>query len=640
MSKSIKPHLLMKAGGGVAALLILLAGLTALNVLLSNARLRVDLTEEKLYSLSDGTRNILTDLDRNVELKFFFNSSENSVPVMLKNYARQIEDLLREYELASGKKISLSKLDPKPLSDAEDWAKRYGLQGLAVSRTAPPVYLGLVAVSGKQEMAIPVLDPRMQQLLEYNISQLIYQVTHPEKPIIGLISSLPVMGSGPQQFTMPGQPQPPQMPAWIAISELRANYEVRELTTPEQGIPSDLSALLVIHPKALDDATLFAIDQYILGGGHATLLVDPLAFSDQSANGANPYAQPNVSSDLKRLFSAWGVGYDPARVLADIDAGTDLPTQDNRIERNPAVLSYHKKQLNGELPSTSQLDTIQLVFAGALQDNTSAEIDVTPLLTSTPNCGTTDATSARYGAKAIFKKLTKSASPQALGLLLQGTFQTAFPDGKPKAASADGQAPDVPPTAGPEAETLKTGTSAVVIIADVDFINDQICVESVNIPGIGNVGHRRRNDNLSLFINVVEQMGGNDNLIGIRSRGTFNRPFTYVDELERKAIERGRTERERLEAELSQTQRRLDELQAAKSDASQMFVLSDQQRDELENFRKAQFKTEQQLKELEKKLMRDVERLGTKLKALNMGLMPLLVGLIGIGFGIYRKRRR
>ncbi len=640
MSKTIKPHLILKAGGGVAALLIALAGLTALNVLLSHARLRVDLTEENLYSLSDGTRNILKEMDRTVELKFFFNRSDSSVPVMLKNYANQVEDLLHEYELASNKRITLSKLDPKPLSDAEDWAKRYGLQGLNLGRTSPPLYLGLVAVSGKQEMAIPLLDPRMQQLLEYNISQLIYQVTHPEKPVIGLISSLPVMGSTPPPFAMPGQPQPPQQPTWVAIQTLQANFEVRELETPADGIPADISSLLIIHPKDLSERDLYAVDQFILGGGHAVILVDPLAFSDQSGGQQNPYAQPSVSSDLKKLFATWGVGFDPGRVLADLDAGTDMPTPDNRIERNPVVISYSQANVNADLPSTSQLDSIQLAFAGALQDNTAEELTATPLVTSSANNGTTDAMSARYGTSAIYKQLIKSGTHQNIAMMLQGTFKTSFPDGEPKEDATDEDEQTEELAAGPKAEPLQEGNSAVVIIADVDFINDQLCVERVAIPGFGTVGHRRRNDNLSLFANLTEQMSGNENLIGIRSRGTFNRPFTYVDELERDAIERGRVERERLEDKLAQAQRRLNELQAAKQDQSQMLVLSDQQREELENFRKEQFNTEQQLKELEKALMRDVEVLGMQLKALNIGLMPLLVGLAGIGFGIYRKRRK
>ncbi len=635
MMKKDSPHTIMKLGSGLIGLAILFGILVAANSILSNLRLRTDLTDEHLYSLSDGTRATLKKIDQPVTLKLFFNSSNPEVPVQLKSYARQVEDLLREYELASHGNIVLQKYDPKPDSEAEEWAQKYGLAGQSLDMFSPPVYFGLVAVSGKAEGTMASLDPRMQQLLEYNVTRLIYSVTHPRKPVIGVFSSLPVMGSQPPPYPMPGQPRPQPQPPWVAFQDLQKNYELRELNSLDEGIPTELNTLVVIHPKDLSDAASFAIDQFVLGGGHLMLMVDPMAFADQAPNPSSPMNMPGSASNAEKLLKAWGIGYDAAKVLADFNA-TPLRTGDNRVERSPVVMTYGPENISRDDIATAQLEVIRTAFAGALVDNTSSDITVTPLLTTSHNVATVDGMTARFGADAINGQAKKLGTAQNIALRLSGTFKTAFPGGRPAPPpAAEGEETPPPPAANDE--TLKEGRSVVAIIADADMIFDPVCVEEINF--FGSKAYRPLNENLAMFANLVEQMAGSEDLIAIRSRGKFSRPFDRVDKLERSASERWQQKEKSLEESLRQAQNRLNELQQEKS-GNQRTILSPQQKQEIANYRAEEFRVKQELKDVRKKLRSEIESLGIKVKVFNIALMPALVALAGIGFGLYRHRRR
>jgi len=627
--KATKSLPVWKIGSSLLGLVALLGILIAVNIIVGNMRLRVDLTDEKLYSLSEGTANALKTLEQPVTLKLFFNSSNPKIPAGLKNYASQVEDLLEEYRLASKGKVKIQKLDPKPDSDAEEWAQKYGIAGQSLDMFGPPIYFGLVATAGKTEAVLPTLDPRMQQLLEFHVTRMIHRVTHPQKPVVGILSSLPIMGTPGQQFAMPGQPQPPPQPAWIAVQELRGDYDLQEIKSAEDGIPSNIQALLVVHPKELSDEAQFAIDQFVLGGGHVVMFVDPMSFADQSA-APSPYGMPQTASDAPRLLSAWGVGYDASKVLADYDGATPMRSPQGGVDRNPTVISFNKSNIDGDDIITTKLNVLRAAFGGALTDNTSDDIEVTPLLTASERCGFVNAMSARYGSDAIRNQFTASPTRQHVALKLAGTFKTAFPGGKPAASDEEGTEENIA-----EPEALTEGKSVVIVVADVDMLFDPLCVEEISF--FGQTAHRPLNDNLTFFANMVETMAGSSDLISIRSRGTFHRPFTKVDKLEADAVAQWRERETSLEKSLQEAQRQLNELQAQKDDRQQ-FILSDQQRKAIEGFRKREFEIKQELKEVRKSLRRDIERLGIQVKVINIALMPLLVALAGIVYGVRRKR--
>ncbi|MDP6490703.1 MAG: Gldg family protein [Kiritimatiellia bacterium] len=624
-----------KASGGVAGILILLAILIAVNVIVSNMRARVDLTEENLYTLSDGTRNVLKQLERKVTLKLFFSSSDPAVPMQLKSYADQVTDLLHEYRKAAGSKVKVEQYDPRPDSDAEEWAQKYGIQGQQLGLMGPMIYFGLVVVAGDAEQLVPSLDPRTQQMLEYNLTRTIYRVTHPQKPVIGVMSSLPVLGR-PQQPMMPGQP-PAQSQPWTSFADLRRDYDLREVDVNVESISDEISALVLVHPKQLSPKTLFAIDQFVLKGGRLMAFVDPLCIADlESQPQASPYQRPSASSDLPELFRAWGVGYNASEVVADMSAATRVRGAGNRVEDSLVWLSLGRPHINRDDILTTQLENVLLPFAGSFSDLTGEDMTFTPLLSSSTKSGSINAMSAQYGGDALRRQFRKGGTALPLAVRLSGTFKTAFPEGAPESPVADDDESDDGESAGESSTGLQSGESAIILVADTDLLVDRFCVQEVNFLGMR--GQQPINDNLNLLANAVEQVGGSSDLIGIRSRGTFSRPFDRVQALEQKARDAWQTREQELTRSLQETQQQLREMQNQK-ESSQRFILSPQQQAAIAQFRERELEIKKELKEVRKNLRRDIEMLGIKVKAINIALMPLLVALGGVGYGLGRRRK-
>jgi len=623
--------------GGLIGLLAMLAILVAVNVIVGQVRLRADLTEEKLYTLSDGTRRILKGLEHDVTLKFFFNASSPAVPVFLKNYARQVEDLLAEYSIASRGRVTIEKYDPRPDSDEEEWAGRYGISGQQVTPYDPPVYLGLVVVSGEVEGTIPVLDPRTEELLEYNITRLIHRVCNPEKPVLGVMSTLPVLGQSAPRFPFPGQDGGNQ-PAWALFQDLRRDYTLREVPATAESIDADVQALVVVHPKDLQETTLYALDQFALRGGRLLVFVDPLSLTDlESQPQQNMYGiGQKASSDLGVLFNAWGVGYDPDKVLMDPRAVTRVRGAGNSVEDNPVVLSLRNNSLNSDDVLTAKLETLLMPFAGALSDKTADSVTFTPLINSSATAGLADSMTARFGIQALRSSFRPSGTPLALAARLTGTVKSAFPNGKPEGRK-DGEADPEEASPEPAESHLVEGTVTVIIVADTDMLTDRFSVETLNF--FGTVASRPMNDNINLLANSVEQVTGSADLIGIRSRGRFNRPFDRVEALEQKARDVWQAKEESLQKQLEDTQNQLRELQNQKDD-SQRFILSDEQRRAIASFKDQEQRIRQELKEVRRSLRSDIERLGVGIKTVNIAMMPLAVVVFGISYGLIRSRRR
>jgi len=622
---------LSRVSTGAAGLALLLGIIVAANVIVANLRLRADLTAEKLYTLSAGSKAILGKLENDIVLKFYFSQHSPEMPVSLKTYAAQVQDLLKEYEIAGKGRITLEAYDPKPDTEAEEWAQRYGVEPQQTSMFGQPVYLGLVAVNGDNQQVIPSLNPRMESTLEYDITRLITRVAWPEKPVLGVLSSLDVLGSPMNPMMMMRRRQQQQDQGWLAFQDLRKDYEVREIKTDAEEIEPDIKTLIVIHPKDLSDKTLFALDQFVLRGGRLIVCVDPFSVADFEANQQqNPMMMQMGGgqagpSTLGKLFDAWGVAFDTGKVVADLSCATKLNSGNGRVEDNPAFLSLSPANLSKDDLLTARLSQVMLSFAGAFSDNTSKEITFTPLISTSPdNACMVDQMNAQFGMSAMRSQLKPDGVRRVLAARLQGTFKTAFPNG-PEGAETNA----VP-------NRLTSGAGTVMVFGDVDFLNDRFCVQTLNTL-FGNIA-QPINDNLTLFGNVIEQYAGRDELIGVRSRGQFNRPFTKVDALEVEAMKKWQAQEEALEQKLQETRQRLSELQQHKS-GKERLILSKEQQAELEQFRITQAETSRQLKEVRKSLSRDIERLGLTLKVANIAFVPLLVIAFGIYRGIQRKKR-
>ncbi len=616
-------------GTGVAGLSVLLVILGAVVTLVSNLRLRTDFTAEKLYTLSDASRQLLGKLDHEVTLKYYFSTSSSDMPMGLKNYAARIRDLLKEYEIAGQGQIILEAYDPKPDSDAEEWAQRYGVKPQQISPFGLPAYFGLVAVCGDAEDVIPGFSPSTETTLEYDVTRLISRVAWPEKPVLGVLSSLAVLGAPQNPMALHRNSQIDR--GWTAIGELHRDYTVREIEENAESIDSDIKTLIVIHPKALSEKTLFAIDQFVLGGGRLMVFVDPFCLADFESNPqTNPVmmqqkpSTPGPSS-LDTLFQAWGIRFDSSKLVADMSLSTPLNTGNGRVEKNPAFLSLDSDNVSNDDLLTTRLSQIMMPFAGALSDETSDAVTFKPLImTSKDNNCLIDTMSVQYSRASLTRELKPDGVQRVLAARVQGEFKTAFPGG---IVGSDTNA--IP-------NALDSGISTIIVFGDVDMIYDRFCVDIVN--SFFGVIAQSINDNLALFANTVEQLSGTEELIGVRSRGKSNRPFTKVDELEVKATKQWQAEEERLVTALQETQQRLSELENRKTGSDQ-FILSKEQQEELGRFRTQQMETRRELKNVRKNLNSNIERLGITIKVINIGLIPLIVVGFGIVHGIRRRRR-
>ena len=616
------------ASKGAAGLVLLAAIVVAADVILANLPLRADLTAERFYTLSDGSKAVLAKLDQDVTLKYYVSSSAADMPMQLKTYAARVQNLLKEYERAAGGHVVLEAYDPKPDSDAEEWAQRYGIEPQTVNPFGSPIYFGVVAVCGDNEQTLAQLSPRTESTLEYDVTRLVTRVAWPEKPVVGVMTSLPdVLGGGqmnPMMMQM-GQ-RPPE--GWAAFAELGKDYEVRTVATDVASIDDDVKTLVLLHAKDLSDKALYAIDQFVLRGGKLIACVDPFSIKDMIASRQkqNPMMMQmgggqDGPSTLGKLFDAWGVKFDTSKVTGDLEAATKLNNGQGGVDDNPAFLSLTQANMDQGDLLVSRLTQVMFPFAGAFVfEKKGMDLTFTPVITtSKENACSVDKMSVQFGGG--MKDMIPDGHARVLAARLSGTFKTAFPKG--------------PDGTNDVSKALAEGKGTVLLFADSDFLADDFCVRMMKTP-FGSIP-QLINDNLTLFSNVIEQFAGREELIGVRSRGTTDRPFTVVNELEAKAMRQWQRKAADFEAELQMTQQRLQALQKQKS-GDERFILSQEQQDEILKLRKAQAQTRKQLKNVRKELTADIDSLGLTLKVVNIGLIPALVILFGLLRGLKRRK--
>ncbi len=604
---------------------VLLGVIIAISVVAKSLRVKVDLTEEKQFTLSSGAEAFLGDMQVPVTLKFYY-SRGNQMPAPLKQYTQRTVDLLREMERASGGKLVLELYDPQPDSDEEELAQRYGLIGQPINPMGgDAIYIGLVGVSGQRESAIPFLPPNAENQLEYNITRLIHEVSRTTKPKIGIMSNLPVVGA-PRPPSMRG---PGQDSSWLVVRELRRHFEVTSVQAESTRIPEDITTLMVIHPKSIGEATLYAIDQFVMRGGRLLVFQDPMAMVERNTADATGMAMfMGFGSDLNQLTSAWGATMLAEQVVGDISAATQITFGNGQAERLPTWLSMGPEFINQDDVLLSNIRALMFPFAGAFELSEVEGVTATPLLRASSNAVAVNA----MMASAPGPQKMRDASPLGaapLAVRLHGTFPSAFPAGPP--------AGDTNNVLSVEEHLPKSeGEGIVILVGDVDGIYDQNAFRMMNLFGQTLVEYA--NDNFSLLMSLVEQSAGSEALIGLRSRGVIDRSFTRVRELEEAAQKRWQTEELKLMDRLQETQQRINELQSARGDDQQQIVLTAEQAAEIEKFRQQRFETQRELKNVRRNLRQEIEQLGFQVKALNMAALPLIVAIYGIARG-WRRRR-
>ena len=613
------------ASKGLVGLVVLAVIVVAADFILAALPLRGDFTAERLYTLSDGSKAVLGKLDSDVTFKYYVSGSAADMPMALKTYATQVGNLLKEYERAAGGSLTVETYDPKPDSDAEEWAQRYGIEPQTVNPFGSPVYFGIVAVCGDREEALGVLSPKTEATLEYDLTRLITRVAWPEKPVVGVMTSLKdVLGGQMNPMMMQMGQRPPQ--GWAAFAELAKDYEVKSVATDVDEIDPAVKTLVLLHAKDLSDKTLYAIDQFVLRGGKLIACVDPFSVKDMIASRQqqNPMMGQmggmDGPSSLGKLFDAWGVKFDAAKITADLEAATKLNNGQGGVDDNPAFLSLGKDNMDKGDILVQNLSQVMFPFAGAFTFEKKDGLEFVPVITtSKANSCSTDKMAMQMGGGV--KDMVPDGHERVLAARLSGTFKTAYPKG--------------PDGTNDVSKALAEGKGTVLLFADSDFLADDFCVRMMRTP-FGNIP-QLINDNLSLFSNVIEQFAGREELIGVRSRGASDRPFTVVNALETEATKKWQRKQADFEAELQMTQQRLQALQKQKS-GDERFILSKEQQDEIVKLRKAQADTRKQLKNVRKELTADIDSLGLTLKCINIALIPALVVLFGLFRGFMRKR--
>ncbi len=611
--------LLYSAGGLVAALIILVL----LNLVLGAARGRIDLTQGKLYTLSEGTRAVLDKLESSVKIRLYF--SQSDIPLPIKAYGRRVEDLLAEFKQAGRGKVTVEKLDPQPDSDAEDSATLEGVEA-QVTPSGDKFYLGASISYADQKLALPALAPDREPLLEYDLVRAIARTAATAKPVIGVMSALPVFGMPPSPMTG-GQPMEPQ----VFIGELRRDYTVKRVGLDPERIDDDIKVLLVIHPRGIGERAQYALDQFVLRGGKLIAFLDPNAYFDQLGQ-MGGMGGGGTPSSLDRLLKAWGLAFDSGKVVLDMRYLTGAGAR-----TLPTLLSLNDNAFDPNDIATARLGSLLMPFAGAFTGKPVEGLNETVLMKSSAYSQLVDSFAATTQGEAAVRGFKPSGTEYPLAIRLTGKFKTAFPEGRPKADDrGEKKAPKVDAKA--EAAPLKESAAenAVVLVGDSDFINDGAAVQIQEIFGQRIV--IPRNGNLAFAQALVDQFAGDPALIKLRSRASAARPFTVIRDMEARAQQAYLGKIKELEDNLGQTQEKLNALQKGRGQGAGA-ILSAAQQAELENFRRKAAGTRLALKEVRRELRSDSEALQFWTKVANIALTPLLVALAGIGLAVLRRRR-
>lgn len=601
----------------------------------------IDLTQDRLYSVSAGTRNILDSIEDPITLRLFYSKTEGAKYPAISLYGRRIADLLRSYQRRSHGKLKLEIYDPRPDSEEEEWAQKYGLSPIS-TRSGEVLFLGLTGVnSDGEEESIPMFNLARQEFLEYDITRLVYSLVHIKKPVIAVLSTLDISGKG-------AAPQPRQRrgadDAWFFYTQLKQFGKVRDLPLEVKSIDNDVDELIVVHPKKLSDATLYAIDQYVMRGGNLLVLEDPDCESDQPKEDENnPMAAMSAdrSSSLDRILGKWGVLLVKDKVAGDKDLATRVNAGPGGELTNFVLwLSLEKQNMNQDDYTTGALSNIVLPWSGALDIVPTEGVTVQPLLQTTKQAKLFEKREYQFvGANVddLLKNYVPGGKQLVLAARISGHLKSSFPQGMPQMKPAEGQPADAQtPKTEHLAESKKIAN--VVVVADVDFINDNYSISSQNLFGTPVVAFL--NDNLVFAENVVENLAGSNDLISIRSRGHYTRPFTRVREIEENAQMKWHQEETVLQAKLAGANQRLMQLQnATGSEESKKQVLDKAVLDELKKYRDERAKTQERLREVRRNLRQDKERLGQVLFFLNTFLVPLILIIVAIA-AVRRRSKR
>jgi ABC-type uncharacterized transport system involved in gliding motility auxiliary subunit len=598
-----------------AGALVLLAILFLALTMLTGAALkgaRVDLTENRLYTLSPGTKNLLGSIEEPITLEFFFSEEASSELPMVRNFARRVQELLDETAQQSDGKLRVQRTNPRPFSEDEDQAQRHGLEAVPVGPGRDELFLGIVGTNMVDGLEVlPFISPAREAFLEYELARMIYVLSRPTRPRVGLLSGLAIEGEFNRQTGSQAQP-------WAIHDQISQMFEVEQINGNASELPGNIDALVLIHPHELNDDLMFAVDQFVLAGGRLLTFVDPYAETDTSPEVNDPMHAMTAErhSTLEPLFATWGLAFSTEVFVGDLGQALQVSLQQGMPPvRHPGIIGVTRANMNPDDVTTGELQAINIASAGALSLDRDSSLTLEPLLSSSSQAGLLDTDRLRFltDPSELAAELAPTGTEFVFAARLSGQVASAFPD-------RDG---------------LDQGNINVIVVADADLLADRYWVQRQRFFGTTLLEPFANNGDF--VINAIDNLLGNADLISVRSRATSNRPFDLVDDLRREAELNLRATEQRLEAELAETEQRLSDLQQARADGD-LTVLTAEQEAEIDRFIEQRLEIRQRLRQVRRELDQDIEALGARIKAVNIALMPVLVTLFALGLA-WRRRR-
>ena len=613
-------------------MLVLIFGVFFAFTMLNNALFsgaRIDLTENKLYTLTLGTRDLIAEIDEPIKFRFFFSQRASEDLTALRAYARRVQELLEEYQALAGGSIDLEIIDPEPFSEEEDLAAQFGLQSVPVNNAGDELYFGLVGTNSvDDQLIISFFQPEKEEFLEYDISRIIHQLSSSRKPKVGLLSSLKIQGDINMSTFQ-------TTPAWVVIDQLTQQYEVVDVAMDATELPRDMQLLIIVHPKSLADATLFAIDQFAMAGGRVLLFVDPLAEMERPPPGAMPTEPASNFS----LLSNWGMQLRVDTVLADSAAALNVGGSNGQSVRHLGILGLSAENFNSDDVSLASLESINVTTSGILDMVGRPESRIDILIQSSENAMPMASTEFQSltDPEQLLKTFVPTGERYTIAARISGKAVTAYPKGVdvetvPEAevegqgqGQGQGQVESTRDTQFHQAVITGTDKLNVIVVADTDILTDRLWVQVQNFFGQTIASPWANNGDFVL--NSVDNLLGGSELISIRSRGRFSRPFTVVESLRLAAQSKYQKSADTLQRELEETEAELNEVESSQSDQN-LFALSPEQEQAIAQFQDEKLRIRKQLRDVRHQLDKDIEGLGATLKLINIIVLPLLLVLV------------
>ena len=614
------------------AIALLFIGLVLVNYIASSLPLRVDATAEKIYTLSPGTRALLSKITEPTTLDLYFSRGTSGQFVEYKNYAERVREMLRQYARASGGKVRLNVIDPEPDTPEEEKATAAGVEQQTLPGGAH-FYFGLVATQADQQKVIGTLTPQREQFLEYDVSELIYGVGQTEKKRLGLITSLPLQGT-------PGMPMMGQegTEGQFVISEWEETYQIVPVEASATELPANLDVLAIVHPENLTPRLQFSIDQFLLSGKPVFLAVDPSSVyfkrqGGQAAMMGGP--QPNVSSDLPVLLGGWGIAYDSQKIVGDIANAEEVELRDQSTLRYPVWMNLTQDSFNAKALPTAQLESALFIEAGSVALRPGTELTFTPLVETSDKAGQVAAAAIQFAQPDDVAKQITPSGKRTIAAMISGKFKSAFPDGAPKdpeQAEAMKDEKAKPAEAPASLKDSKT-SSLLIIVADTDWLFDDYCMHKGNF--MGQPVAQTINDNLAFAANSLDFLAGSRDLISIRGKGNSVRPFTVVRQMEAAAQEKYKEKLTELEARINNIQAKLSALQGDKAESGKLLASPDATK-AIEDFQRQSSTLRGERRAIRLSLRKGIDALENELLVINLLGTPILV----CAFGLWYHRRR